>query len=88
MQIALTLAHMCPGARFEVVQYADGNVVIENWKHTEPKPSKEEIEAHWVANEAAILEANNPQPSGLELLKKQQELMQAAIDDIILGGML
>lgn len=88
MQIAYTIAHMRPGAKFDVVEYADGSIEIENWEHEQSKPTKEEIEAHWLENETAIMEANKPQPSELDLLKQKQELMQVAIDDLILGGMM
>lgn len=66
MQVALTLAHMCPIAKFDVVQYGDGSMVIENWEHTEAQPTMEEIEAYWVENEAIIMEANKPKPSPVE----------------------
>lgn len=70
MQIALTLAHMYPTATFNVVQYADGTTDIENWNHADPQPTMTDIESYWSANETAILEANQPQPTELDNVKK------------------
>lgn len=90
MEVALTIAHKynVSFAEFGVTQYADGSTVIETWNLSEPKPSLEELEMYWNEHKDEILEANKPQPSETETLKEQQELMQQAIDDLILGGML
>jgi hypothetical protein len=76
MQVALTLKHMYPGAKFDVVEYANGELVIEKWEHSEPQPSMEAIQAHWNINEAVIMEKP----------KTEFELLKEAVDELILQG--
>lgn len=54
---------------------------IKNWKFNKPMPTNAQLQAAWeiVKNEPKEL-------SPIERLEQQQQLMQKAIDDIILGG--
>lgn len=62
----------------------DGNgIYIEVWNCDQSQPTIEEVN-QWVEEDV-----NLPQPlSEMDQLKKQQELMQEAIDELIFGGSL
>lgn len=81
MQLALTLTHMYPGAKFDVVQYADGTLVIEKWEHTDPQPTLEEVEAYWTENEQEITESIKPSKTELEILKE-------TVDQLVLDNLM
>jgi hypothetical protein len=91
MQIVWAIKEMFPHATlsdFTVTINGDGEWSITEWKLSDQQPTKEEIEAYWNANQQAILDANKPAPSELDLLKAKQDLIQSALDDLILGGAL
>lgn len=69
----------------ELMDNKDGNGIrITMWKSDKPKPSMDQVKV-WVDEDEAI-----PKPltseQELEQLKKQQELMQKALDDLIFSG--
>lgn len=91
MEIFSTIKHMFPDATIEnvtVILDTEGNWEIAKWDLPVLQPMKEEVETYWDTNKETILEANKPQPTELEQLKKQQDLIQSALDDLILGGAL
>jgi hypothetical protein len=91
MQPVLTIFHMFPDANMDNIEVfgdENGNWEITKWELPDQQPTKEEIEAYWNDNQQAILDANKPVPSEMDTLKANQDLMQKAIDDIILGGAL
>lgn len=70
-----------PNQDFYVVNDGDGPV-IRNWEYPAPVPTESELQTAWekVQNKPKEL-------TPLEKLEEKQQLMQKAIDDIILGGM-
>lgn len=87
MQIALTLQHMFPNAvlcvDFDVEHTAGEEPKISKWNLEVPQPTVEEIQSHWTANEAAIMAANQPPKSELEILK---ETVDQLVLDNLMGG--
>lgn len=79
--------HLNPNEDFLVMDNLDGKgSFIKEWNAVEVEPSKNDLLAAWES-----YQANPPSqplsPQGeLEKLKKQQELMQSAIDDLIFSG--
>lgn len=74
MQTCWTIEQMFPNANssnYEVMVYSDETWEITKWDLPDQKPIKEEIEAYWNANQQAILDANKPAASEVDLLKKQ-----------------
>lgn len=57
----------------------DGNTV---WKFNVIKTA-DEVYQEWLDNKTIM-----PQPTELEILKEKQELIQKALDDLLLGGVL
>lgn len=91
MQVVWALFHMfpdCNNDNTEVMVFPNGTWEITKWDLPVAKPTIEEIEAYWNTNQQEILDANKPVPSELDTLKANQELMQKALDDLILGGAL
>ena len=85
---ALAIKKIYPDARpnidFVNVEDEDGTQRITEWTYTQPQPTVEELETAW--NEYV---ANPPEEplTEIEQLKKNQELMQEALDDLLLGGL-
>jgi hypothetical protein len=71
-----------PNKDFLVVD--DGNgPEIRNWKRKEPIPTLDQLQNVWTTyNLGTVTE----EPSELDQIKKNQELMQAALDGLLLGG--
>lgn len=59
-------------------------VQIVHWNSSKIKPSMDQVK-QWVQEDDAIPKPVTPEQE-LEQLKKQQELMQAAIDELIFSG--
>ncbi|MCM3599403.1 XkdW family protein [Robertmurraya korlensis] len=54
------------------------------WKSTKPKPTMDQVK-QWVLEDEAIPKPLTPEEE-LEQVKKQQELMQTALDELIFSG--
>ena len=91
MQTVWCIQKMFPNATlndFEVMINVDGTWKITKWELPDQQPTNDEIETYWNANQQAIEDANKPAPSEMDTLKANQDLMQQALDDLILGGAL
>lgn len=88
MELGVLLAYKYPnlkaGKDYLVKDDGEG-AFIAKWNAEEPQPTDEELQDAW-----AEYEANPPQDplTPVEQLKKQQDLMQQAIDELIFGGAL
>jgi hypothetical protein len=91
MEVVWTIKHMYPDVNddnLEVVVYPDQSWKITKWNLPDTQPTNEEVEAYWNANQQTILDSNKPASSEIDTLKANQELIQKALDDLILGGAL
>jgi hypothetical protein len=91
MEYFYTIKQMFPNVNtdnVEIVVYPDETWKITKWDLPDQQPTNEEVEAFWNEHQQEILDTNKPVPSELELLKAKQDLIQAALDDLILGGAL
>lgn len=71
-----------PNADYVVIDNGSG-AFIKEWKANSPKPTDSELQTMY-----ADMQTNPPvEPlSELDQVKKQQELMQKALDDLIFSG--
>lgn len=75
MQTFWTIQHMFPNANkgnVEVTVFPDESWEITKWNLPDSKPSKDDIINYWNTNQQAILDANQPPPTEIDDLKKQQ----------------
>jgi hypothetical protein len=84
MLIGAILKKMFPGATIGDYEIVNGEIIL--WNLADPQPTKEELETYWAQHEQEIMQEQQPKPTELDLLKTKQELMQQALDDLILGG--
>ena len=86
MNISEAILHLFPNAEpikdFLVMDNGAGQFIAQ-WNLSKAKPSNQELQAAWEE-----YNAHPPQepPSEIELLKQRQEIIQQALDDLILGG--
>jgi hypothetical protein len=74
MEYYLTVKQMFPDVNLNntsIEVYPDGTWGITKWELPDQKPTNEEVEAYWNANQQAILDANKRAPSEIDDLKKQ-----------------
>lgn len=88
MDVVKAVKHLFPNANenedFVILNNGEGDFIAE-WHIDSQQPTQEQLNIAWDQ-----YQSNPPQVplSELERLKKQQELMQQAIDDLIFGGAL
>jgi hypothetical protein len=91
MNLYLVIKTLYPNSKpfkdYVLMDNGQGPFIYE-WNLPDTQPTQEELEAYWNGHQQEILDANKPPLSELDILKANQELMQKAIDDIILGGAL
>ncbi|WP_226677183.1 XkdW family protein [Mesobacillus jeotgali] len=77
----------CPNMTADQIELRDEGkgVFIHKWEGIDPEPTIEEVKS-WHEEDMANYVPPLPPEEELKLVKKQQELMQAAIDDLIFSG--
>lgn len=75
MQVVWAIYHMFPNANkdnVEVTVFPNGSWEITKWNLADLKPTKDDVISYWTTHEQEIMVVNQPAPTEIDLLKKQQ----------------